>query len=79
MPRVSILLTTYNRPDMLKVAVESVLSQTYKDWELIVLDDNSDNPEQMKYLMKLENINNVYVYRSDVKPEDRIKTSIHIH
>lgn len=75
MPRVSILLTTYNRPDMLKIAVESVLSQTYKEWELIVLDDNSDDLRQVNYLKKIENYENVYVYRSDVKKEDRGKTT----
>lgn len=38
-PIVSIIMATYNRPDVLKYAIESVIWQTYKDWELIVVGD----------------------------------------
>ncbi len=38
---VSIYLPTYNRCDLLRRAVYSVLSQTYLDWELIIVDDRS--------------------------------------
>lgn len=40
-PRVTVVITTYNRPGLLQVAVESALSQTFRDFELIVLDDCS--------------------------------------
>lgn len=40
-PLVSILLTTYNRADLLPRAMESVLLQSWHNWELIVLDDGS--------------------------------------
>jgi GT2 family glycosyltransferase len=38
---VSVVLPTYDRPDLLGRAIESVLSQSYRSWELIVVDDNS--------------------------------------
>jgi len=38
-PKVSVLLSTYNRPDTLKEAVQSVTCQTMKDWELLVMND----------------------------------------
>ena len=42
---VSVVVTTYKRPDKLGRAIKSVLSQTLKKWELIVVDDNSaDTP-----------------------------------
>ncbi|MFA5770899.1 MAG: glycosyltransferase family 2 protein [Patescibacteria group bacterium] len=41
MTKVSINLITYNRANYLKVAIESVLAQTFLDWELIVVDDCS--------------------------------------
>ena len=37
----SIVIPTYNRADLLKRAMGSVLEQTWSDWELIVIDDAS--------------------------------------
>jgi glycosyltransferase involved in cell wall biosynthesis len=41
MPLVSVLMTAYNREDFIADAIESVLAQTFTDWELIVVDDCS--------------------------------------
>ena len=38
---VSVIIPVYNRKDMISDAVESVLSQTYKDLEVVVIDDGS--------------------------------------
>ena len=42
MPRISIVLATYNRPQALAVAIRSVLWQTVEDWELLVIGDACD-------------------------------------
>lgn len=41
-PRASVVISTYNRPEMLKRAIESVQAQTFKDWELIVAEDGAE-------------------------------------
>ena len=43
LPLVSAVITTHNRLPLLKLAVESVLAQTYSNIELIVVDDGSDD------------------------------------
>jgi hypothetical protein len=40
-PSVSIVLATYNRRDWLRLAMDSVLEQDYRDLELLVMDDGS--------------------------------------
>lgn len=45
MPRVSVVMASRNpNPAMLKEAIDSVLAQTYKDFEFIVVDDGSESP-----------------------------------
>jgi glycosyltransferase involved in cell wall biosynthesis len=43
MPKVSIILPTYNRADTIVRAIKSAQAQTFADWELIVVDDGSED------------------------------------
>ena len=43
MPAVSICIPTYKRPELLKLAVESCLAQTFTDFEIIIGDDSPDS------------------------------------
>ena len=70
---VSVIIPTYKGADKINSAVDSVLNQTYKNIEVIVVDDNGENePEQLltaekmkkyetfenvKYLVHKKNIN----------------------
>ena len=42
-PLVSVILTSYNHAKFLRASIESVLGQTYKDFELIIVDDCSSD------------------------------------
>lgn len=41
MPKVSCILTSFNRPRMLRQALKSIKDQTHQDYELILMDDSS--------------------------------------
>ena len=42
-PLVSVIMPAYNAEKYIEEAVSSVLSQTYKNWELLILDDCSSD------------------------------------
>jgi glycosyltransferase involved in cell wall biosynthesis len=47
-PFVSVLMTAFNRSEYINEAIESVLSQTFNDYELIIVDDNSSDDTFLK-------------------------------
>ena len=52
-PKFSILLPTKNRLDLLKYCIESILDQYFKDYELIVSDNNSTDGTEL-YCQKIK-------------------------
>jgi len=57
-PLVSIILPTYNRAQVIERAVKSILSQTYSNFELFIIDDGSiDNTVDIISSFKDERIN----------------------
>ena len=41
MCKISIIMPVYNKEKYIKKAIESILNQTFKDWELLIIDDGS--------------------------------------
>ena len=41
MPKVSIIMANYNAEKFIAESINSIIKQTYTDWELIVVDDCS--------------------------------------
>jgi O-antigen biosynthesis protein len=53
-PCISIITPVFNTPlPWLAECVQSVLDQVYKKWELILIDDDSSDPELLKFLPEL--------------------------
>lgn len=74
---ISIILSTYNRLDKLKRAVDSVLKQSVTDWELIIADDcSTDGTEDYCRALTLNNPKIKYVrlkenHGKDTKPKNQ--------
>lgn len=56
-PLVSIIIPTYNRVHLIRETLESILAQTYQDWECLVVDDFStdDTKELIKQFSLKDN------------------------
>lgn len=69
-PLVSIIVPTFNRGDLIRMTLDSVLAQTYTNWECIVVDDGStDNTEAVVEEFKKKDARFLYHHR----PTDRLK------
>jgi glycosyltransferase involved in cell wall biosynthesis len=56
-PKVSIIMPTYNRAKFIIEAIQSIRDQTYSNWQLIIVDDGSnDNTEELVAGLKEERI-----------------------
>jgi glycosyltransferase involved in cell wall biosynthesis len=56
-PQVSIIMPTYNRAGLIMQTIESIRQQTYLNWELIIVDDGSeDNTEDLIAQLKDDRI-----------------------
>lgn len=63
--KVSIIMACFNREDYIKDCLDSILSQTFMDFELIIIDDNStDNTVQ---IIENYNDNRIILIKNDVR------------
>lgn len=66
-PLVSVITPTFNRSRILKKAIDSILQQTYKNWELIIVDDGStDDTKSVVESIKDKRIK--YLYKENAGP-----------
>lgn len=61
--RFSIIIPLYNKAPYVEKAIRSVLSQTFTDYELIVMDDGSKDDSYSKALKVIESHGNCHLYR----------------
>jgi len=55
---IDIILPNYNKSNYLEEAINSVLNQTFKNWHMYIIDDNSKD-DSWKIINKFSSLNNV--------------------
>jgi glycosyltransferase involved in cell wall biosynthesis len=70
-PRISVVIPTYNRSKLLRKTVQSVLDQTYKDYEILVVNNSStDDTKEM-----LESLKDPRIHILDIQNQGVIAKS----
>lgn len=60
----SIVLPTFRREDTLETTINSIVSQTYKNWELVIIDDNNANDPSRN---KTESIVEAFIKKENIR------------
>ena len=66
-PFVDVIMPNYNKGEFLEESIDSVLAQEYKNWNLFVIDNSSnDNSKEIlnKFQVEKPNINIIYLSRN---------------
>lgn len=61
--KVSIIIPVYNRFDLVKIMVDSIINQTYKNWELLLVDDGSNDRTDEKLEEYIKGKGNILLLR----------------
>jgi len=59
---VDIILPNYNKAEFLEEAISSIIKQTYKNWNLYIIDDHS-NDSSLEIINKFSNFKNINIVR----------------
>jgi len=77
-PLVSIIIPTYERFDSLMKAIESIENQTYKNFEMIIIDDASKD-NRYKNLEDNKNLNVIHLKKNSVEAKGYFSDSVRNH
>ncbi len=76
-PLISVIIPTFNRAEFLKISISSVLNQTFKEFELLIIDDGSTdntkeiiksfNDDRIKYIYYNQNKGPSYARNTGIK------------
>lgn len=63
MPKISCVMPTRDRAEIINDAIQSIVEQTEKDWELIIVDDHSKSGDGTEKIARLHNDPRIKYYK----------------
>lgn len=68
MPKLSVIMSVYNEPpEWLHIAIQSILDQSYSDFEFIIINDNPEKPDNDRILREFSEKDNRVVIITNAK------------
>ena len=61
-PWVDVIITNFNKAKFLEESINSVIDQTYKNWKLYIIDDNS-NDHSLEIINKFSDLENINIIK----------------
>lgn len=68
MEKVSVIMPCYNDGKYINEAIESIKKQTYTNWELIIIDDGSDEEDTINIINKINDARIKVLHTSHLRP-----------
>src|SRR3990167_7522974 len=66
-PRISVVMPTHNRSNLISNAINSIKNQTIDDWELVIVDDGSDDSDITREIVKRFDDSRIrYIYEDKI-------------
>jgi len=65
MPKVSVMMPAYNVENYIKEAIESILNQTFQDYELIIIDDGSTDSTYQVMEYYAQKSNKIRIFKNE--------------
>ena len=63
---VSVIIPAYNASKTIVSCIKSVVNQTYKHYEIIVVDNGSNDANRAEYQTLCKNTNSRYIYKPQI-------------
>jgi len=66
-PKISCVMPCRNREQIIGETIQSIIDQTFRDWELVIIDDHSDSEDKTEEVVKGFKDPRIRFYRLDDK------------
>src|SRR6476620_7685065 len=76
MPLISVVLITFNHEKYIEVAIQSILDQTFSDFDLIIVNDGSTDQTEGR-IKRFDDSRNKYIYQHNQGPSLATNTGLY--